>query len=451
MSLQPSQPAIAPTGLLTRDSVRELSQRLGEPETARLRRLAAWDAYESIPMPSPRDEEWRRTDIRPLRLDQVQPIGLEHTSVSSLEALPTELQSAIAAGDARSGLTVQRGPSPVFRELDAELAAKGVLLMSLGDLARERPDLFEKYYMTEAVGPDEKFAALHGAYTSGGVFLYAPRNVQVDLPVQALFWADSSEHAIFPHTLIVAESGSEVNFVEQHVSAPGLSAEQQGFASAVVEIIARQGAKVRYSFLQEWGPSVWSFTSLRAVVERDASVETLVGGFGGRLSKSRVESRLVGPGANAKMLGILFGADRQHFDYHTLQDHAAPNTTRDLLYKVALKDRARSVFSGMIRAHKSAQRTDAVQTNRNLLLSDHCRADSIPNLEIEANDLRCTHAAAIAPVDEEQLFYLMSRSIPRSEAVRLVVEGFFEPLLEQIPLPGLREIVRATVERKLAE
>lgn len=446
----PSQSAAAPTGQLSRDSVLELSRRLGEPEAACRRRLAAWDAYESIPMPTLRDEEWRRTDLRPLRLDEVQPLGPEYPAAPALDALPDELRGAVAAGDARSGLFVQRGPSPVLRELDADLARKGVLLMDLGQLAHERPDLFDRYYMSEAVKPDEKFACLHAAFTSGGLFLYVPRGVKLDLPVQALQWSDSSEHAVFPHTLIVAEPDSDVSFVEQHASASGAATERQGFASAVVEIIARQGARVRYSCLQEWGPTVWSFTALRAMVERDATVNTLVGGFGGRLSKTRVESALVGPGASAKMLGILFGGDRQHFDYHTLQDHAAPNTTSDLLYKFALKDNARSVFSGMIRAHKQAQGTDAVQTNRNLLLSDHCRADSIPNLEIEANDLRCTHAAAIAPVDEEQVFYLMSRSIPRSDAVRLIVEGFFEPLLEQIPLPGLRERVRATVERKIA-
>jgi Fe-S cluster assembly protein SufD len=402
-------------------------------------------------MPTPRDEEWRRTDIRPLRLDLVQPFGPQYPVAPALDGLPAELQAAVAAGDARSGLFVQRGPSPALRELDSDLARQGVLLMDLDQLARERPDYFERYFMTEAVRPDEKFAALHGAFTTGGAFLYVPRGVKVDLPVQALYWADSPDHAIFPHTLIVAEPGSEVNVVEQHASAPTSASDGQGFASAVVEIIARQGAKVRYSCLQEWGPSVWSFTTLRALVERDATVETLVGGFGGKLSKNRVDTLLVGPGASGKMLGILFGAERQHFDYHTLQDHAAPNTTSDLLYKCALKDHARSVFSGMIRAHKQAQKTDAVQTNRNLLLSEHCRADSIPNLEILANDLRCTHAAAVAPVDEEQIFYLMSRAIPRPDAVRLIVEGFFEPLLEQIPLPGLRERIRATVERKLAE
>lgn len=451
LSQLPTPSATAPAGQLTRDSVGELSQRLGEPEIARARRLAGWEAYESIPMPGPRDEEWRRTDIRPLRLNLVQPLGPTYPAVGALGALPNELQAAVAAGDARSGLFVQRGPSPVLRELDSDLARQGVLLMDLGQLARERPDSFDRLFMNEVVKPDEKFAALNAAFYSGGVLLYVPRNVRVDLPVQALYWADSPEHAIFPHTLIVAEPGSEVSFVEQHASTPTLATEQQGFASAVVEIIARQGAKVRYSSLQEWGPSVWSFTTIRALVERDATIETLVGGFGGRLSKNRVETRLVGPGASAKMLGILFGSGRQHFDYHTLQDHAAPNTTSDLLYKFALKDNARSVFSGLIRARKQAQKTDAVQTNRNLLLSDHSRADSIPNLEIEANDLRCTHAAAVAPVDEEQIFYLMSRAIPRSDAIRLVVEGFFEPLLEQVPLPGLRERVRATVERKIAE
>jgi Fe-S cluster assembly protein SufD len=256
--------------------------------------------------------------------------------------------------------------------------------------------------------------------------------------------------AICPRTVIVAETGADVTYIDDYAS-EGLAHPDtgQGFSSSVVEIVARPGARVRYVSLQEWDSSVWSFSTHRAMVDADATVNSLVVAFGGRLSKARVQTHLRGRGASAEMLGVLFGTDRQHFDHHTAQQHIAPNTTSELLYKAVLKDQARSVFSGIIKAHKNAQKTDAVQTNRNLLLSPKSRADSIPNLEIEANDLRCTHAAAVAPVDEEQLFYLQARGLQRPDAVRLIVEGFFEPLLERIPLPGIRERLRASVEARI--
>lgn len=429
-------------------AVELLSARVGEPALARERRLAAWAAYERIPLPTIRDEEWRRTDIRPLKLDAVPPLAERLASVDAASALPDALRAALAGEGGRAGLLVQRDATTAYRELDPEVAARGVVFTSVEQAAREHPELFERFFMTEAVRPDEKFAALHAAFWTGGALLYVPRGVRVELPIQSVFWSDSSRAVMFPHTLIVAEPESEVTYIDQYASRDGED-DEQGFASGAVEIIARPGARVQYVNLQEWGSNVWSFSSQRAVVERDATVDTLVAAFGGRLSKSRVQTALLGQGASAKMLGILFGSGRQHFDHHTIQDHVAPHTTSDLLYKGVLKDGARSVFSGLIRAHRAAQKTDAVQTNRNLLLSDRCRADSIPNLEIEANDLRCTHAAAVAPVDEEQVFYLQARGLSRREATRLIVEGFFEPLLERIPLAGIRERVRATVAGRM--
>ena len=433
---------------LSLQAVEALSRRRAEPSAVRQLRLAAWEIYEKIPMPTTRDEEWRRTDIRPLRLDEVVPVDQEANAVTSIDRLPGALRALVADEGRRAGLVVQCRSSVVYRELDPDVAAKGVLLLDLEGAARQHPELFEQHFMTRAVRPgDDKFAALHAAFWSGGTLLYVPRGVRVDLPIQSIFWSDSPRAAVFAHSLVVAEPESEVTYVDHYVSANGDEA-AQGFASGAVEILAKPGARVRYANIQEWGSNVWSFNSLGSVVDRDATVDTLVAAFGGRLSKARVQSALQGPGASAKMLGLLFGAGHQHFDHHTLQDHIAPRTTSDLLYKSALRDSARSVFSGLIRARRAAQKTDAVQTNRSLLLSNRSRADSIPSLEIEANDLRCTHAAAIAPVDEEQVFYLQSRGLTRSEATRAIVEGFFEPLLEQIPLPGVRERVRETVARR---
>lgn len=442
---------VAAPARINREAVEALAGRPAESPLVARRRREAWEAYERIPLPGPRDEEWRRTDIRPLKLDEVVTIAEPVAPVRSLEELPESARAALAGDTGRSGLLVQLNASAAYRKLDQALAEKGAIFTDLESAARDYPDLFERLFMTEAVrASDDKFTALNGAFWTGGSFLYVPRNTAVELPIQSLVWGDGKA-ALFPHTLIVAETGSEVTYIDQYASAEGALGPDQGFASGIVEIIARPGAKVDYINLQEWGTNVWSFGSLRAVVDQDATVNTLMVAFGGKLSRARVQTALQGIGSSARMLGILFGDDHQVFDHHTLQDHLAPRTTSDLLYKTALKDHSRSVFSGLIRAHRAAQKTDAVQTNRNLLLSNKARADAIPNLEIEANDLRCTHAAAVSPVDEEQLFYLMCRGLNQSEATRLIVEGFFASLFDQIPLPGIRERVRQAVERKVTE
>jgi len=442
---QAAPASLAQAGLAS-TAVEALIARYGETGYMRDLRLAAWDAYQRIPMPSNRDEEWRRTDIRPLDLDAFQPVpepdGRDEDS--------SALRATLASDDALAGLLVQRNGAEWSRSLDAGLAAKGVIFGTLDAVALEHPDLIAEYLARVVPADDDKFVALATAFRSGGAFLYVPRNVTVELPLRGVTWGDQAGLAICPRTVIVAETGADVTYIDDYASR-GLAnpSTGQGFSASVVEIVASPGSRVRYIGLQEWDPSVWSFATNRAMVDADATVNSLVVALGGRLSKARVQTHLRGRGASAEMLGVLFGTGRQHFDHHTTQEHIAPNTTSDLLYKAVLKDSSRSVFSGMIRAHKNAQKTDAVQTNRNLLLSSKSRADSIPNLEILANDLRCTHAAAIAPVDEEQLFYLQARGLARPDAVRLIVEGFFEPLLERIPLPGIRERLRASIEARI--
>jgi Fe-S cluster assembly protein SufD len=434
----------APAGL-TAAALEDLIRRYGETDYLRDLRLAAWAAYQRIPMPSNRDEEWLRTDIRQLRLDSFVAPQLDGRGEE-----PAGLRALLANSDALAGLLVQRNGAESARSLDDALAEKGVVYGTIESVAREHPDLIASYVARSVPVDEEKFVALATAFRTGGSFLYVPKNVTVDLPIRSVNWGDQAGVPLCPRTVIVAESGADVTYIDDYASVGlGHPDTGQGFSSSVVEIVAGPGARVRYFSLQEWDPSVWSFSMLRAMADADATVNSLVVALGGRLSKARVQTHLHGRGASAEMLGVLFGTGRQHFDHHTTQEHIAPNTTSELLYKAVLRDQARSVFSGLIKAHKNAQKTDAVQTNRNLLLSPKSRADSIPNLEIEANDLRCTHAAAIAPVDEEQLFYLQARGLARPDAVRLIVEGFFEPLLERIPLPGIRERLRASVEARI--
>ena len=431
----------------SRRAVEELSWKRGEPEWVRARRLDAWSVYEATPMPSRTDEEWRRTDIRRLPIDQVYPYAGLDRRAGSLSDLPPALVESLGEAALRSGLLVQVDASTAYAEFDPALVEKGVVFTDLATAIERYPDLVQRYFMTEAVKPsDNKFAALHAAFWSGGVFVYVPANTQVALPLRSHVWAETPGAAIFAHTLVVAEEGASVVLIDAWASP---TADEPVIASNVVEIIAGEAAQVRYIQLQDWGRNVWNFTTQRGLVQQDAVVNTLNVGLGSRLSKAFIASHLVGPGGTAEMLGLYFADDAQHLDHQTRQWHIAPYATSDLLFKGALKDRARTVFSGLIKVFPHAQRTDAYQANRNLILSPTARADTIPNLEIGANDVRCTHGATVGQVEEEYIFYLMSRGISRTEAVKLIVDGFFDEVIERVPVEEVQADVRAAIARKI--
>ncbi len=429
---------------LTRSAVTALSERHAEPSWMREFRLAALEAYERLPMPSPTDEEWRRTDLSGLKLDALTPFVAPRSG-----ALPARLQQALDAAEARGGLVLQRDSATVRADLDPQLQRKGVIFTDLNTALREHPELVRAYFMQQCVRPDEtKFRALHAAFWSGGTFLYVPKGVEVNLPLLASTWIDTEGLGLFPHTLLVADAQSKVTLIDGFGSALG---ERQTFADAAVELILGDGAQVRHVSWQNWGRNVWEVGITRSQLGRDATLNSLVVGFGGRLVKSNVESMLRGHGATSEMLGLVFGDDQQHFDFHTLQEHFAPHTMSDLLYKSAVKDRARSVFAGLIRVHYGAQKTNAFQANRNLLLSDGARADSDPKLEIMANDLRCTHGSATSRLNEEQLFYLMSRGLPRAVAIRMAVEGFFAEVFDRVPLERFKAELAQAIEAKMLQ
>lgn len=302
--------------------------------------------------------------------------------------------------------------------------------------------------MTTCVRPDEtKFRALHAALWSGGTFLYIPDGVEVTAPLVSLSWIDADGVGVFPHVLVLAGRGSTVTLIGGAGSPTG---EGPAFADPVAEVILHDSAQVRHVTLQDWGRNVVEIGVIRSVLGRDATLRSLLAGFGGKVVKTNVESILNGQGATVEMLGVVFGDGSQHVDLHTLQEHRAPHTLSDLLYKNAVKDRARSVFSGMIRVHYGAQKTNAFQANRNLILSEGAKADSIPNLEIMANDLRCTHGSATSRLNEEHLFYLMSRGLTRAQAVRMVVEGFFAELFDRVPLEQVRGRLLREIEARMA-
>ncbi len=432
------------------ETVEALVEENGEPEWMAARRRHAWQVYRETPMPTTKSEEWRYTDLS--KIDW-QDLAMRDPSppapVESREDLPEELRTALAEDEATAARAIQMNGVQLLADVPDALAEQGVLFLDFATAVREQPEIMQKYFMTSAVTPEfGKLAALHGAFVSGGTVLYVPAGVEVELPLSVFRWLDVEGAALFPHTLIVAGPQSKVTYVEECAS-PARAQENLAMNCGVAEIVAEEGARVRYALVQRWGRHVFHYQANRVFAMKDTRVQTTLVTLGSKVSRADVECDLQAEGAESEMLGIYLGDSDQHFDHYTFQLHQAPNAHSDLLYKGALKDRSRAVFRGMIRVMKGAQGTDAYQTNRNLLLSEDAHADSLPNLEIEADDVRCSHGATIGQQDEAQIFYLMSRGLTRAQAERLIVEGFFEEVLSRIPLESLHERLSDLVARKL--
>lgn len=418
-----------------------------EPGWLGKRRQHAWEVYEGTPMPTTRLEEWRYTDLRrKLDLDALR--WAEKTACQDdLQACPEGLREAMLADHPASGHLWGIDGQVIHLDLQDSLREKGVVLTSLKEAVSSHAEILQHYLATEALPPERgKFEALNAALWTDGVFIRVPPGVRLELPIRISRWVAQESVAFFSRTLIVAEPGSQVSVVDEILS-EDMSA--QSLVSDGVEVIAKEGAQLQYVSLQRLGRGTFHQTSQRTLAQRDSRLDTLNVSMGASTSRVDLNACLLGPGANSDMLGLYFGDDHQHFDHNTSQDHIAPNTSSDLLYKGALDHQSRSVFRGVLRVHPKAQKTDAYQTNRNLLLSDHARADSLPNLEIQADDVRCSHGATVGQLDAESRFYLMSRGLNREQAERLVVMGFLGEVLSRLPLGGVVEKVTNVIEEKL--
>jgi Fe-S cluster assembly protein SufD len=380
------------------------------PDYVQSLRKAAFEEFRSLPIPSQETEEWRYTDLSSFDLD-FRPVPPRHA------------------------LTTSNQP----------LEGTGVIFCDLDRAAEEHPELVEPALHRLVPTDRTKFTALHGAFRAGGTFLYVPRDVRIELPLQCVTSLHDDGTAVFPHTVLVAEEGADVTLIDRYVS-PDLP---RAFSDAIAEISLGDGAHVRYASIQEWGSGVTHLGIQRARVGRDAEFRSLAIGFGASLARAEAETVLAGAGGFSEMLGVFFADGTQHFDHRSMQDHVAPQCTSDLLYKGALRDASRAVYSGWVHVRPGAQKTDAMQTSRNIVLSEHAKADAIPNLEIEANDVRCGHAASVGPVDEETVFYLESRGIPRAEAERLIVTGFFQEVLDRVVLPEVRRNAELAIQEEL--
>jgi len=414
----------------------------GEPPWLAQMRAEAWRAFAQLPLPDRSHEEWMRTDIRGLRLEQFcLPLG--PTVFGG--ALP---RAKLAEGIELAGSTVAVDSRPVAARLDAALAGRGVVCGSLDQLAAADDGMVRRHLFGPAVDPRaDKFAALHAACWSGGSLVYVPRDVVVARPLH-LFSVLTPGAADFGHQLIVLEAGAEATVLAETASADPAA---PGLHCGAIEILVGPGARLRYVNLQDWGTGVWHFAQQKALVERDASLQWTIGALGARLAKVNQHVALTGPGARAQVNGVMFTEGRQHLAYHTLQHHAAPHCTSDLLYKGALQDKSRLVWRGMIRVDRDAQRTDGYQRNDNLMLSETARADSIPGLEILADDVKCSHGATCGRVDDEMVFYLGARGLTRREAARMIVAGFFQQVFDRITIESVRHALGEAIGRRVRE
>ena len=407
-------------------------------------RSRAWSAFQRLAIPDTDQEAWRRTDLRFLpAADFHLP---EMNAFRDLPEVPAELLKPLVTGQHGGQIILLPGGSLV--ELDEQLAQQGVIFTDLQTAEKQYPELLSRMIGKTVNVEEGKFAAMAGALAQNGIVLYVPRGLQVATPLHSILWGPGAKLAHLSHLLVLVDEGASVTYIHE-----AASPEQPGSDSlhaGLVEIQVMQGASLRFVELQSWGKQVWNFSHERIRVEKDGQLDWIFGAIGSRLTKNFSELDLAGQGSTGRMSGFYFTDGNQHLDHDTQQNHLAPNTTSDLLFKGALKGKSRSVWQGMIYVAPSAQKTDGYQANRNLVLSELARADSIPGLEILADDVRCTHGATVGKLEQEPLFYLASRGIPPAEAEKLVVEGFFDPIFQRIPFEGVRERFQQYIADKMS-
>ncbi len=407
-------------------------------------RSMALEKFQTLPIPSVKDgDSWRRTDLNHFHPGRFKIVDPENCQ--DLPEIPEDLRKPVVA-TAHAG-QISLSPGCVDAWILPELSAQGVVFSDLLTAEREHSQLLEKILGKLVHPEDGKFAALVEAFAQTGALLYVPRGVHVDLPLHVLLWS-VGENLVNPaHIAVVLEDGAAATFVLETVSPPDGNDETMN--ALVLEILVGEDAHLNFVELQSLGQKVWNFSHERVEVAKDGSVDWIFGAAGSHLTKSFLNLELTGQGSSGKMSGFYFADGVQHLDHDTRQNHLAPNTTSDLLFKGALLGESRSVWRGMIYVAPGAAGTDGYQSNRNLVLDRRARADSIPGLEINTDDVRCTHGATVGQLDADQIFYLQSRGIPYKEAEKLVVAGFFEPVLKRVPFEGVRQRFEQLIVKKM--
>jgi Fe-S cluster assembly protein SufD len=417
-----------------------------EPAWLAKRRSEGQQQFNDLPAPSVRDERWRFARVTTLSTDDYTPA-----------AAPA--QATLSQLIERSNLVSQRAGSLVFADdaqvqfepISAELAAQGVIYLPVLEAIAQHPELMEKYFLQESTElGSEKFFGLHASLVRAGSVLYIPKGVEIEQPFVNYYWTSGARAAVFPHTLVIAEDNAKASVVDIFFSE---TAANEALSVAVSNIHAGSGANVFRKVVQDWNEQTTSFQLDTTVGGRDANVKNLAVNIGAERARFENQVRIEGSGAHVKMYSLTVAEESQEFDQRTFQTHNAGNAVSDLLYKNALLDKSRTIFSGLIKVAEGAQQTDAYQTNRNLLLDPTAEANALPGLEILANDVKCSHGATTGNVDEDELFYMMQRGIPKRDAMKLMVFGFFEEVIEKVEsdelADNLRELIRNKFESKI--
>jgi Fe-S cluster assembly protein SufD len=436
--------------LVAHDEVRQAESILSGPAALRdfpdwfgERQRQAWKQFESLPSPTRKDQPWRFSsvdllDLSPFKVRGILTDDQRDEILEQSRGLDDVAARLIFAGDQ----LIQRDV------VSDQLQQRRVIFQPLERAMVEHAELFRKHFMSNpAPLGSAKFAALHQALVSSGTFLYIPRGVEIELPIEIFHWLHGENASAFPHLLLVADELAKVTVFESFRS---LDRQLPGFACGVNDLIAGPGAKITYVCAQVFGENVRALQMNTTTVDHDASALSLNLHLGAKYSRFESLSRLTGEGARSDLLAVSVADGTQEFDARTLQDHACPHTTSDLLYKNALTDRARNIFGGLIRVEPHAHFTDAYQKVRNLLLSDDAEANSMPGLEILADNVRCSHGATSGQVDEEELFYLRSRGIPPAVAKQLIVAGFLNEVIARLDQPAIEDYLQKLIEQKFA-
>jgi Fe-S cluster assembly protein SufD len=414
-----------------------------EPGWLAERRGRAIEAARNLALPGPKTRGWEFTDLARLDLEAFEPAS--GGDLAAAEGLATRL--TIPEGSA--GLTQVDAASHADLPVPSGNGRPdGVVVMSLSEGVERFGDLIAERLGTIVPGDADPFVAVNEAGWTGGALVYVPRNAAPEHPISLTAVQQAAGRSLNWRSLIVLEEGAEAEVWERYLS---VDDDSEGFFNGVTELIVGEGANLRYVCGQDLSKRSWAFASQRAEVARDGSLEWVALGFGSANGKIRMETKLAGRGAGARVTGAYVGDGRQHLDYDTTQEHAAEDTTSDLAFRGVLDGRSTAVWRGMINVDKGAQRTDAFQDCRNLILSKRAHADAIPGLEIEADDVACTHAAAVAQIDPDQLFYLTSRGLPAERASELIVGGFLAELVERLPEGAVADALAAALDARLGE
>ncbi|PYI83673.1 MAG: Fe-S cluster assembly protein SufD [Verrucomicrobia bacterium] len=436
--------------LVTHEELKQPSPLLSGP--AELRELpewfhdqqrAAWKQFESLPKPTRKDQAWRFSNVALLDLAPFKFGG----TLSEEER--TAILERSRGLDEVAGRMIFAGDELIERDvISDQLKKRGVIFQSLERAMVEHTELFRKHFMSQpTILGSAKFAALHQALVSSGTFLYVPRGVEIEQPIEIFHWLNGENASVFPHLLLVTDELAKVTVIEHFRS---VNEHAPGFACGVNDLVAGPGAKVTYVCAQNWAENVVALQMNSTVVDHDASAMSLNLHVGSRYSRFESLSRLIGEGGRSDLLAVAVAKHQQEFDARTLQDHISPHTASDLLYKNALDDRARTIFGGLIRVEPHAHFADAYQKVRNLLLSDDAEANSMPGLEILADNVRCTHGATSGQIDEDELFYLRTRGIPVLVAQRLIVTGFLDEVIQRLNHPAIADHLNRLIEEKFA-